>query len=73
MKMAAQMKKESDSEEIFSSDERNLFSVAYKNVVGSKRSAWRIISATEVSAPLPRSLLYVLVVNNRHFGVEKMS
>lgn len=32
----------------FKSDERNLLSVAYKNVVGSKRSAWRIISSLEV-------------------------
>jgi len=28
-------------------DERNLLSVAFKNVVGSRRSAWRIVSAVE--------------------------
>ena len=30
-----------------SSEERNLLSVAYKNVVGSRRSSWRIISSIE--------------------------
>jgi hypothetical protein len=28
-------------------EERNLLSVAFKNVVGARRSAWRIISAVE--------------------------
>lgn len=30
-----------------SNEERNLLSVAYKNVVGARRSAWRIISSLE--------------------------
>ena len=29
------------------SEERNLLSVAYKNVVGAKRSSWRVISSLE--------------------------
>lgn len=31
--------------ELLTQEERNLFSVAYKNKVGSRRSSWRIISA----------------------------
>ena len=30
-----------------SSDCRNYLSVAYKNVVGTRRNAWRVVSATE--------------------------
>merc|ERR1712203_98427 len=33
--------------EELSTEERNLLSVAYKNAVGSRRAAWRIISSVE--------------------------
>ncbi|EDO42175.1 predicted protein [Nematostella vectensis] len=32
-------------------EERNLLSVAYKNVVGARRSSWRVISSMEQKAP----------------------
>ena len=40
----------SKSEGDLNSEERNLLSVAYKNVVGARRSAWRIISSLEQKA-----------------------
>jgi len=45
--MAALMKGVTEHGEELSSEERNLFSVAYKNVVGARRSSWRIISSIE--------------------------
>ncbi|KAK4473996.1 hypothetical protein MN116_003313 [Schistosoma mekongi] len=45
--MAATMKAYTESSAELGSEERNLLSVAYKNVVGARRSAWRVISAIE--------------------------
>jgi len=36
--------------EPLSTEERNLLSVAYKNIVGAKRSSWRVISSIEQKA-----------------------
>ena len=45
--MADYMKRVVEQKDTLSNEERNLLSVAFKNVVGSKRSAWRIISSIE--------------------------
>lgn len=45
--MAAAMKKVTEQGSGLSIEERNLLSVAYKNVVGARRSAWRVISSIE--------------------------
>ncbi|XP_053565675.1 14-3-3 protein theta [Bombina bombina] len=45
--MAASMKAVTEFGEELSNEERNLLSVAYKNVVGARRSAWRVISSIE--------------------------
>ena len=41
------MKEAVETGESLGTEERNLLSVAYKNVVGSKRSSWRVLSALE--------------------------
>jgi len=47
--MAAAMKRvvETPGVDSLSNEERNLFSVAYKNVVGARRSSWRVIKSIE--------------------------
>ncbi|XP_056420137.1 14-3-3 protein theta [Hyla sarda] len=45
--MAANMKAVTECGDELSNEERNLLSVAYKNVVGARRSAWRVISSIE--------------------------
>merc|ERR1711876_49660 len=42
--MAASMKAVTETGIELSNEERNLLSVAYKNVVGARRSSWRVIS-----------------------------
>jgi len=45
--MAEYMKAVGESPDELSVEERNLLSVAYKNAVGSRRAAWRIITSVE--------------------------
>merc|ERR1712224_378853 len=45
--MASHMENVGKSPDELSVEERNLLSVAYKNAVGSRRAAWRIITSVE--------------------------
>ncbi|KAJ8287309.1 hypothetical protein GJAV_G00050080 [Gymnothorax javanicus] len=45
--MASAMKQVTELNEPLSNEDRNLLSVAYKNVVGARRSSWRVISSIE--------------------------
>eukprot|EP00403_Amphidinium_massartii_P027302 CAMPEP_0178398776 /NCGR_PEP_ID=MMETSP0689_2-20121128/14944_1 /TAXON_ID=160604 /ORGANISM="Amphidinium massartii, Strain CS-259" /LENGTH=241 /DNA_ID=CAMNT_0020019543 /DNA_START=98 /DNA_END=823 /DNA_ORIENTATION=+ len=45
--MAEHMEKVGNIQEELTVEERNLLSVAYKNAVGSRRAAWRIITSVE--------------------------
>lgn len=50
--MASQMKEVTKMEgEPLTTEERNLLSVAYKNIVGAKRSSWRVIQSIETKSP----------------------
>merc|ERR1711976_847805 len=45
--MAQAMKDVTKLGDELTNEERNLLSVAYKNVVGARRSSWRVISSIE--------------------------
>ena len=53
------MKEFTESKHVLSNEERNLLSVAYKNVVGTRRSAWRVISSIEQKASEEKKQLTV--------------
>jgi len=46
-----------ETTEPLSTEERNLLSVAYKNIVGAKRSSWRVISSIEQKATVKEELV----------------
>lgn len=48
--MAAAMKAVTEENVDLTNEERNLLSVAYKNVVGARRSSWRVVSSIEQKA-----------------------
>ncbi|WAR02772.1 1433E-like protein [Mya arenaria] len=45
--MVESMKKVAEMEQELTIEERNLLSVAYKNVIGARRASWRILSSIE--------------------------
>lgn len=48
--MVEEMKKVANLDLELSVEERNLLSVAYKNVIGSRRASWRIVNGLETKA-----------------------
>jgi len=47
IEMVENMKSVASSDQELSVEERNLLSVAYKNVIGARRASWRIVSSIE--------------------------
>jgi 14-3-3 protein epsilon len=52
-------------------DERNLLSVAYKNVVGTRRASWRIISSIEQKEESKGSDQHVGIIKEYRDKIEK--
>jgi 14-3-3 protein epsilon len=52
-------------------EERNLLSVAYKNVVGARRASWRIISSIEQKEKSKDNETHVKIIRDYCAKVEK--
>lgn len=53
--MATEMQSVTVLDTELSNEERNLLSVAYKNVVGARRSSWRVIASIEQKSEKPKA------------------
>ncbi|KAM9356462.1 14-3-3 protein beta/alpha-like [Pholidichthys leucotaenia] len=56
--MREMMKKAAERDEELSDEERNLLSVAYKNVVGARRSSWRMLVGCEGNEKMQKEQKY---------------
>lgn len=61
--MVSQMKSIASLDSELSIEERNLLSVAYKNVIGARRASWRIVSSIEGKEEVSQSRLFLVGVS----------
>lgn len=68
--MVEYMKDVSKSGDELSVDERNLLSVAYKNVIGTRRASWRIISSIEQKEEAKNATHHVEQIKSYRHKIE---
>ena len=68
--MLEYMKKVANLDQELSNDERNLLSVAYKNTVGSRRTAWRALTSIEAKEEA-KSSKYLPLLRDYKDKIEK--
>lgn len=69
--MVSYMKQVAKAGEELSVDERNLLSVAYKNVIGARRASWRLVQAIEQKEELKKAMHQAEQARNYKAKIEK--
>jgi 14-3-3 protein epsilon len=69
--MVEYMKKVAELKDELNVEERNLLSVAYKNVIGARRASWRIISSIEQKEESKGNTDHVAMIKKYRSTVEK--
>eukprot|EP00998_Keelungia_sp_KM082_P007204 NODE_3410_length_898_cov_52.351492_g3388_i0.p1 GENE.NODE_3410_length_898_cov_52.351492_g3388_i0~~NODE_3410_length_898_cov_52.351492_g3388_i0.p1 ORF type:complete len:270 (-),score=88.58 NODE_3410_length_898_cov_52.351492_g3388_i0:88-834(-) len=65
------MKKVAETNNNLSVEERNLLSVAFKNVIGSRRASWRIVSSIEQKEQQKGNDQHVKIIKEYRGRIEK--
>ena len=71
IEMVESMKKVAMTNSDLSVEERNLLSVAYKNVIGARRASWRIISSIEQKEEIKESESKIGLIKQYRVQIEK--
>ena len=69
--MVKAMKKVAEMDVELTVEERNLLSVAYKNIIGTRRASWRIISSIEVKEENKGNTSHVQRIKDYKIVIEK--
>ena len=70
VEMVDNMKRVASSDQELTVEERNLLSVAYKNVIGARRASWRIVSSIEQKEEGRKNEEHVSLVKDYRSRVE---
>jgi len=68
--MVENMKHVASSDQELTVEERNLLSVAYKNVIGARRASWRIVSSIEQKEELKGNEAQVSMIKGYREKIE---
>jgi 14-3-3 protein epsilon len=69
--MVENMKVVASSDQELTVEERNLLSVAYKNVIGARRASWRIVSSIEQKEESKGNEAQVNIIKGYRDNIEK--